>query len=80
MMNCLVPPDLEKFKVLHDDKKKFEKESRNYYISLEKHLHLSTVSLVAFCLHTYGECCCLCFPDILRKEISFFLVDKVPGL
>ena len=44
-MNCLVPPDLEKFKVLHDDKKKREKESRNYDISLEKHLHLSTVSL-----------------------------------
>uniref|UniRef100_A0A0N5AS63 PH domain-containing protein n=1 Tax=Syphacia muris TaxID=451379 RepID=A0A0N5AS63_9BILA len=29
-------------KVLHDDKKRFEKESRNFYVSLEKYLHLST--------------------------------------
>ncbi|VDM38216.1 unnamed protein product [Toxocara canis] len=29
-------------KVLHDDKKKYEKESNKFYASLEKHLHLST--------------------------------------
>lgn len=29
-------------KVLHEDKKKYEKESNKFYASLEKHLHLST--------------------------------------
>ncbi|VIO92538.1 Rho-GTPase-activating, putative [Brugia malayi] len=29
-------------KVLHDDKKRYEKESNKFYASLEKHLHLST--------------------------------------
>uniref|UniRef100_A0A9J2Q8M0 BAR domain-containing protein n=1 Tax=Ascaris lumbricoides TaxID=6252 RepID=A0A9J2Q8M0_ASCLU len=32
-------------KVLHEDKKKYEKESNKFYASLEKHLHLSTVRI-----------------------------------
>lgn len=30
-------------KLLHEERKKFEKESSKFYSNLEKHLHLSTV-------------------------------------